>query len=41
MTYLYYEVNTKAANVLTTQGARESATMIFTMLSRINSVPAR
>ena len=28
-------------DVLATQGARASATMIFTVLSRINSVPAR
>ena len=28
-------------DVLATQGARASATMIFTMLNRINSVPAR
>ena len=29
------------ADVLATQGARASAIMIFTMLNRINSVPAR
>ena len=29
------------ADVLATQGARASATMIFIMLNRINSVPAR
>ena len=29
------------ADVLATQGARASATMIFTMLNRINPVPAR
>ena len=29
------------ADVLATQGARASATMMFTMLNQINSVPAR
>ena len=32
-------VNIMGTNVLATQGARASATMIFTMLNRINSVP--
>ena len=39
-TYLSYMVNIMGADVLATQGARASATMIFTMLNRINSVPA-
>ena len=29
------------ADVLATQGARASATMIFTLLNRINSIPAK
>ena len=38
-TYLFYIVNTIGADVLVTLGARASATMIFTMLNQINSVP--
>ena len=38
-TYLFYIVNIIGADVLATQGAWASATMIFTMLNRINSVP--
>ena len=38
-TYLFYIVNIMGADVLMTQGARASATMIFTMLNWINSVP--
>ena len=34
-------VNIMGVDVLATQGARASAAMIFTMLNRINSVPAR
>ena len=40
-TYLLYIVNIMGADVLTTQGARASATMIFTILNQIHSVPAR
>ena len=40
-TYLFYLVNIMGADVLATQGSRASATIIFTMLSRIDSVPAR
>ena len=40
-TYLYYIVNIMAADVLATQGARASTTMILTMLNRINLVPTR
>ena len=40
-TYLFYIVNIMCADVLATQGARASATMTFTMMDRINSVPAR
>ena len=36
----FYIVNIMVADVLATQGARASATMILTMLSQINSVPA-
>ena len=39
--YLVYIVNTMAVDVLATQGARASATMILTCLNRDNSVPAR
>ena len=39
-TYLPYTVNIMGADVLATQGARATATMIFIMLNRINSVPA-
>ena len=39
-TYLFYIVNIMGADVLATQGARASATMIFTVLNRINWVPA-
>ena len=38
--HLFYIINIMAADDLATQGARASATMIFTMLNRINSVPA-
>ena len=41
MTYLFYIVNIIAVDDLVTQGARASATMIFIMLNRINSAPAR
>ena len=37
-TYLFYIVNIIAADDLATPGARASATVIFTMLNRINSV---
>ena len=41
MTYLMYIVNIMADDDdLATQGARASATMMLTMLNRINSVPA-
>ena len=40
-TYLLYIVNTMGADVLATLGARASANMIFTVLNRIKSVPAR
>ena len=36
-TYLFYVVNTMGVDVLATQGAKASATMILTMLNRINS----
>ena len=36
--YLFYMVNNVGADVLTIQGARASATMILTELSRFNSV---
>ena len=39
--YLFYIVNIMGADILVTQGAMASATMIFTMLNRINSVPSR
>ena len=39
--YLFYIVNIMGADVLATQGARASATMILTMLNQINLVPAR
>ena len=39
-TYLFYMVNIMGADVLATQGARAAATMILTILIRINSVPA-
>ena len=39
-TYLFCTVNSMAADVLVTQGARASATMILTMFNRDNSVPA-
>ena len=38
--YLFLLVNIMGADVLVTQGARTSATMIFTLLNWINSVPA-
>ena len=37
---LFYIVNIMDADVLATQGARASASIIFTMLNWINSVPA-
>ena len=37
---LFYIVNIMGADVLTMQGARASATMIFTMLNRVDSVAA-
>ena len=40
-TDLFYIVSIMDADVLATQGARASAPMIFTMLNRINLVPAR
>ena len=40
-TYQFYIVNIMGADVLATQGARASATMIFTVLNSINLVPAR
>ena len=40
-TYLFYMMNCMGADVLATQGARASATMIFIMLNRNNSFPAR
>ena len=38
-TYLFYIVNIMDADVLATQGARASATMILTLLNRSNLVP--
>ena len=38
-TCIFYIVNIMSADVLTTQEARSSATMIFTMLNQINLVP--
>ena len=38
--YLIYIVNIMGADVLATQGARSSSTMIFTMLNQIKSAPA-
>ena len=40
-TYLFYIFNIVAVGSLATQGASASATMMFTLLNRINSVPAR
>ena len=40
-TYLFYLVNIMDADVLATQGAKASTSMIFTMLHQINSVPTR
>ena len=40
-TYLFYIVNVMCADVLATQGATASATIIFTLLNQIHSVPAR
>ena len=37
----FYIVNIMGADVLTTQEARASTSMIMTMLNRNNSVPAR
>ena len=39
-TYRFYIFNIMAADDLATQGARASATIIFTMLNLINSVPS-
>ena len=39
--HLFYIANTMSADVLATQGARASSTMIIILLNRINSVPAR
>ena len=41
ITYLFYVVNIMRADVLTMQWARGSATMIYTILDGIDSVPAR
>ena len=38
-TCLFYIVSIMGADVLATQGARTSATMMFTVLNQINSVP--
>ena len=38
--HLVYIVNNTSADILTKQGARASATMILTMLDRINAVLA-
>ena len=38
-TYLFYIVNIMAADDLAMQGAKASATVIFTMLNWINLVP--
>ena len=40
-THSFYIINIMGADVLATQGARASATMIFPMLNWINSVPTR
>ena len=40
-TCLFYIINIMAADVLATQGARASATMILSLLNRVYSVPAR
>ena len=40
-TYLLYIVNIMIVYVRATQGARATATMIFTMLNRISSISAR
>ena len=40
-TYLFYIVNIMVADIVTTQGARAPASMLLTMLKRINSVLAR
>ena len=40
-TYLVYIINIMGADVLATQGARASATIIFTMYNWVNLVPAR
>ena len=37
--YQFYIVNIMGADVLATQGARASATMILTLLNQVNSVP--
>ena len=39
MTLLFYTVNIMGADVLVMQGARASATMIFTMLNQIIGSP--
>ena len=41
VTCLFYTFNIMVADVLATQGARASATMILSMLNRINFVPER
>ena len=38
--YLFYIFNIMGVDVLATQGARASGTMILAMLDRINAVPA-
>ena len=41
MTYLFYLVVVMADDDLATQEAKASATIIFTVMHHINSVPAR
>ena len=41
ITYLFHIINVMADDVLATQGASASTTMILTMMNRINSVTAR
>ena len=40
-TDIFYRVNIRGADIQATQGASASATMTFTVLNRINSVPTR
>ena len=40
-TYIFFVVGSMAADDLAMQGASASATMIFTILNRINTVPVR